>query len=181
MSISVLLPENNYNDIICNKVISETFNATSILNPNPTMEIYGSNGQISKQIVVSSTAGVSYRGRALIADRINLVNSTDVKFEMILSAASNTGDIVVRFGWYNLEDQSIGYILNGNPVYKYIPRGIDETVSVNFTLPWNNVDVEDITAGTKYTMFFNIYNSTNEKITVRRSNSIPVKFKIFQY
>jgi hypothetical protein len=180
MSISVLLPENNYNDIICNKVVSETFTATSILNPNPTMEIYGSNSKSDKQKVVTSN-GVSYSGSGLISDRINLINSTDVKFEMILTSGSTSGLILVRFGWYNLDNISIGYIFNGNPVYKFVPRGIDETVSVNFTLPWNNVDVSEVTSGTNYTMFFSIYNFTEEKITVKRVDSIPIKFKIFQY
>lgn len=179
MSISLLFPE-NFTNIVCDKVVSETFTSTSILNPNPTIEIYGSNGQIIQQKVVTSS-GVSYAGRQLISDRNNLINSTDFKFEMILSSASTTGFISVRFGWYNLDQQSIGYIFNGDPIYLYVPRGIDETVSVNLTLPWDNVDVPEVTAGTRYTMFFSIYNFTNEKIFVRRSDSIPVKFKIFQY
>ena len=181
MSISLLLPENNYNDIICNKILSETFNATSILNPNPTMEIYGSNSISNKQKVIPVGGQVSYFGNSLISDRINLINSCDVKFEIILTNENSSGLILVRFGAYDVKTRVIEYIFNGNPIYKFVPRGLDETVSVNFTLPFNNLNVPEITAGSSYTMFFTVYNFTNEQIMIRRPDSIPVKLKVFQY
>jgi hypothetical protein len=182
MSISTLFPPNFF-DLKCDKVYSEIFSATSILNTTPTIEFYGSNGKDTKQKLVSGS-GVSYSGKTLISDRNNLINSTTVNVELkIPASADNTGLIVMRFGWWMGGDTGkIGYIYNENPMWKYVPRSLEETVSVNLQLPWYNIsDAPTIVGGTTYRMFISIYNFTGESVYAKVANSIPVKIKVIQF
>jgi hypothetical protein len=183
MSLSNLLQPLSIYNISCNKLTLETFNASLLsTNETPTIEMISSliKSDLTKLVPVQ---GVLCVGNSQLADRDNVVNLTTINLELGIPSNATSGEVYISFWWYNITEQTIGEAYGANnKVFTYKPRGLEEVVSVNLSLPWYNDNVApSINYGTNYTMFAWIFNTTGEFVTVKQAFGIPVIIRILQW